>query len=60
VHRNVITNYSQQDATFLEFIFTDALHVLGGSSSHHQEDIQLCASDDGRRNRLKHVERLQK
>jgi len=36
VHRNVITNYSQQDATFLEFIyfFTDALRVLGGSSVH--------------------------
>jgi hypothetical protein len=32
-----MTNYSQQDETFLEFIFTDALHVLGGSSAHHQE-----------------------
>ena len=86
------------------FIFTDALHVSGGSSAHHQEHInvptassivnqyyllavtkeememssisstvaasssigwqylklyvQLCALDDGRRNRLKHVQRL--
>jgi len=57
------------------FISTDALHVSGGSSAHHQEHatvhtasgiglqylklfVQLCAPDDGRRNRLKHVERL--
>jgi hypothetical protein len=39
VLRNIITNYSQQDATFLEFISTDALHVSGGSSAHHQEHI---------------------
>jgi len=69
VHRNVITNYSQQDATFLEFISTDALRVSGGSSTHHQERtttyirylklyVQLCAPDDGRRNLLKHAERL--
>ena len=38
VHRNIITNYSQQDATLLNlFIFTDALQVSGGSSAHHQE-----------------------
>ena len=31
-------NYCQQDATFLNlFISTDALHVSGGSSAHHQE-----------------------
>jgi len=36
VLRNIITNYSQQDATFLEFISTDAVHVSGGSSAHHQ------------------------
>jgi hypothetical protein len=42
VHCNIITNYSQQDATFLEFIyFTDALHVSGGSSAHHQEHITV-------------------
>jgi hypothetical protein len=37
-----IPNYSQQDATFLDlFIFTDALHVSGGSSAHHQEHITV-------------------
>jgi hypothetical protein len=42
VHRNIIPNYSQQDATFLDlFIFTDAVHVLGGSSAHHQEHITV-------------------
>ena len=35
---NKIPNYSQQDATFFDlFISTDALHVSGGSSAHHQE-----------------------
>ena len=38
IHRNIIPNYSQQDATFLDLvIFTDALHVSGGSPAHHQE-----------------------
>jgi len=33
-----LPNYNQQDATFLDlFISTDALHVSGGSSAHHQE-----------------------
>jgi len=42
MHRNVITNYSQQDVTFLDlFIFTDALHVSGDSSAHHQEHITV-------------------
>jgi hypothetical protein len=37
-HTEVIPNYSQQDATFLDlFFFTDALHVSDGSSAHHQE-----------------------
>ena len=37
---NIIPNYYQQDATFLNlFISTDALHVSGGSSAHHQEHI---------------------
>ena len=36
-----IPNYSQQDAAFLEFISTDALHVSGGSSAHHQEHITV-------------------
>ena len=35
-------NYKQQDATFLDlFISTDALHVSGGSSAHHQEHIPV-------------------
>jgi hypothetical protein len=35
-------NYSQRDATFIYlFIFTDALHVSGGSSAHHQEHITV-------------------
>jgi hypothetical protein len=42
VHRNIIPNYSQQNATFLDlFIFTDALHVSGGTSAHHQEHITV-------------------
>jgi len=42
VHRNIVPNYSQQDATFFDlFIFTGALHVLGGSSAHHQEHITV-------------------
>ena len=42
VHRNVTPNYSQQDKTFLGlFIYTDALHVSGGSSAHHQEHITV-------------------
>ena len=42
VHRNIITNYSQQDATFLDiFISTDAVNVSGGSPAHHQEHITV-------------------
>ena len=38
----VIPNYNQQDATFLDlFISTDALHVSGGSSAHHEEHITV-------------------
>jgi hypothetical protein len=45
----IIPNYSQQNATFLFIYFYErALHVSGGSSTHHQEQ----------RNRLKHVDRL--
>jgi len=37
-----VPSYSQQDATFLDLlIFTDALHVSGGSSAHHQEHITV-------------------
>ena len=39
---NIIPNYNQQDAMFLDlFISTDALHVSGGSSAHHQEHITV-------------------
>jgi hypothetical protein len=42
VHRNIIPNYSQKDTTFLDLIiFTDAVHVLVGSSAHHQEHITI-------------------
>jgi hypothetical protein len=41
VHRVRITNYSQQDVTFLEFISTDAVRVSGGSSVHHQEHMTV-------------------
>jgi hypothetical protein len=38
----VIPNYNQQDAMFLDLlIFTDALHVSGSSSIHHQEHITV-------------------
>ena len=39
---NIIPNYNQQDATFLDlFISTDALHVSDRSSAHHQEHITV-------------------
>jgi len=42
VHRDIIPNYNQQDATFLDlFISTDAVHVSGGSSAQHQEHITV-------------------
>ena len=45
VYRNIIPNYNQQDATFLDlFISTDALHVSSGSSAHHQEHITVRTS----------------
>jgi hypothetical protein len=42
-HRNtIIQNYSQQDGKFLIlFIFTEALHVSGGSSAHHQKHLTV-------------------
>jgi hypothetical protein len=47
VQRNIITSYSQQDATFfLNFISTDALHVSVGSSAHHQEHITVHTDSD--------------
>jgi len=42
VHHNILPNCNQQDATFHDlFISTYALHVSGGSSAHHQEDITV-------------------
>ena len=39
---NIIPNYNQKYATFLDlFISTDALHVSGGYSGHHQEHITV-------------------
>jgi len=49
MHRNIIPNYSQQYATFLALF----LHTL-----YLKLYVQLYAPDDGRRNSLKHVERL--
>jgi hypothetical protein len=40
--KNIVPNYNQQDATFLDlFISTDSLHVSGGFSVHHQEHITV-------------------
>jgi hypothetical protein len=42
VYRKTITNYSQQNATFLEFIyFYIAINISDGSSAHHQEHITV-------------------
>jgi hypothetical protein len=42
IYTDVIPNYNQQDVTFLDlFISTDALHVSGGSSAHHQEHLTV-------------------
>jgi len=41
----IIPDYNQQDAKFLDlFIFTDFLHISGGSSAHHQEHITVHAA----------------
>jgi len=42
VHRNNILIYIQQDATLHSLFYLEtALHVSGGTSTHHQERIQL-------------------
>jgi hypothetical protein len=44
VHRkyNPICSYIQQDATLHSLFYLEtALHVSGGTSTHHQERIQL-------------------
>ena len=43
----IFPNYNQQDTTFLSlFISTDALHVSGGSSAHHQEHKTVHTASD--------------
>jgi hypothetical protein len=42
VHRNNILIYIQQDATLHSLFYLDtALHVSGGTTTHHQEHKQL-------------------
>jgi hypothetical protein len=42
VHHNNILIYIQQDATLHSLFYLEtALHVLGGTSTHHQERKQL-------------------
>jgi hypothetical protein len=42
VHRKNILTYIQQDATLHSLFYLEtALHVLGGTTSHHQECKQL-------------------
>ena len=46
---NIFPNHNQQDATLFElFISTNALHVLGGYSAHHQEhktELQVLSTN---------------
>jgi len=43
VHRKNILIYIQQDAMLHSIFYLEtALHVLGGTSTHHQEHKQLC------------------
>jgi hypothetical protein len=42
VHRNNILKYIQQNATLRSLFYLEtALHVLGGTNTHHQERKQL-------------------
>ena len=42
LHRNNILIYIQQDATLHSLFYREtALHVSGGTSTHHQKRIQL-------------------
>jgi hypothetical protein len=43
MHRNNIQIYIQQDAMLHSLFYLEtALHVLGGTITHHQERKQLC------------------
>jgi len=45
VHRNNIPIYIQQDATLQSLFYLEtALHVSGGTTTHHQERIQLSTA----------------
>jgi len=45
VHRKYIPKYDQQDATLYIFLFLyTALHVSGGSPTHHQEHNTVCTA----------------
>jgi len=80
---NIFSEYNQQDATFLKFIYfcktlymfqTGFPSIIRSSKLHIQRQVfvrplllpaaskyltyaQFCAPDDGRKNRLKHVQR---
>jgi hypothetical protein len=42
VHRKYIPTYIQQDEGYTVHLYLEtALHVSGGTSTHHQEGIQL-------------------
>jgi hypothetical protein len=41
VHRKYIPIYVQQDTALHSLYLETALHVSGGTSTHHQERIQL-------------------
>jgi len=42
VHRNNILIYIQQDATLHSLFYLEtALHVSGGTTTHHQERMQM-------------------
>ena len=43
MHRKYIPIYIQQDATYTVYLYLEtALHVSGGTITHHQERKQLC------------------
>ena len=58
---NVFSNITNKMQRYASYLFLwNALHVSGGSFAHHQE-LKNCiysfwVPDEGRRNRLKHVE----
>jgi len=72
---NVFSGYNQQDETFLKLIYfckrlymfeTGIPSIIRRTKLHIERQacltlyVQFCAPDDGRKNRLKHIERLTK